>query len=163
MRQRPKHLLRNDQDRERPVDPHFEKSERLYRRFMPDHWDGENLDIAAIQLPDISVNRGKYCESSTDVIWSEDRRFDEWGVCSFIVGDVPCIYHQAYTYSSDVVHKPERLNYPHSEVQAFENGLHVTRNLMESVSPEAHLRFREHLLRKTRIDVHPGEARWPDS
>src|SRR5947209_6274056 len=44
----------------RPADPNFEEHENLYRRFSPDKLDGDEVSIAAVALPDMSVIREKY-------------------------------------------------------------------------------------------------------
>lgn len=74
-------------------------------------------------------------------------------MCSFKVGDLPPEMKDAgvFLYGFKPVHRPYRHLYPHSEVQAFKDGVHVNEARMSEVSPDFHLRFRERLLRVTRI------------
>ena len=44
----------------RVVDDNFQDDERLFRRIKPEHLDGDEPSIAAIELPDMSVGRSKY-------------------------------------------------------------------------------------------------------
>ena len=50
----PAEMLRNG----RPVLPFNDSDEALYRRFEPSMRDGSTIHIDAIELPDMSVNRG---------------------------------------------------------------------------------------------------------
>ena len=47
---------------DKPVDDVFKPDEPLYRRVPHESWDEDRVNIDAIDLPDMSVNRGKYSE-----------------------------------------------------------------------------------------------------
>lgn len=160
MRERPEHLL----TRGRGENQTFAPDEKLFRRLMPLHFVDRQIDVDAVPLPDISVNRGAY-SSAADVLFDEEGAFDSWGVLSIQVMHVPTELTHAgvFVYTIQVVHAPLRNNYAHSEIRAFENGQHVNKPMMAKVDRGFHLRFREHLLRKARVEIAPGEYKWDDS
>lgn len=127
----------------RPVDPVFNDDENLFRRFAPDCFEGERLEIDAIELPDMSVNREKYGPPEWLLI-----DYAEWGVLSFAVVDIPRqLLHLGVTqYTFAPEHCPTRNNYPHSEVRAYCNDRHVSAKTAFLLDPEAHQRWRQLLL-----------------
>ncbi len=142
----------------RGVDQVFAPDEQLYRRVPFDLWDEDedDLDLDAIELPDMSVMRGKYAHPE----WA---RFDrgvyiELGVISFLVRDIPepFIHLGVFHWSFEAEHVPHRKNYPHSEVRAYEDDVHVD-GKQRMLDPDAHLRWRELLFRKVRKVIHPRE------
>ena len=138
----PKELIAGD----RKEDQAFEPDEPLYRRFPPE-W-GDEPDVDAIQLPDISVNRGKYCQPE-HVLWSETDQFAGWGVLRFRVKDVPkqIVHAGVEIYTSKVVHAPARKNYPHTEVRAYDQaGIHLDSRQIARIDRGAGLRFRQKIL-----------------
>ena len=144
--------------RERHPDPRFASTEMLYRRFPPSAWEGGEVTFDAVPLPDISVMRGKYTHDARWVLLPvrSDDDFSDWGVASFHVEDIPAeMQHRggvgAYTFKP--VHRPEKRNYPHSEIQAFWGQQHLTDH--RAIPPEVHMRFREKLCRKLRALIHP--------
>ena len=143
----------------RPLDDHFLPAEQLFRRVPPDLWDdgAEDFDIEAIELPDMSVVRGKYGQPE----WARFDRGDytDWGVIGFAVRHIPSLLTHlgvfAWTFSPH--HDPERNNYAHSEIRAFENGRHIDMKLSERIDPILHLRWREQLLRNLGKVIRPHE------
>jgi hypothetical protein len=160
MRELPSHFLQL----ERRVDPHFEPDERLYRRFKPSQWDGDEVSLAAFDLPDVSCGRGKY-SSAADILFSREGEFDSWGATSFEVQHVPeeLIDKGVFVYRFAVKHVPTKHNYQHSEVRAFEGDKHVDKASMPDVGEHLHLRFREMIQRRSRVEIKPGEYRWKDA
>ncbi len=65
--------------RGRPVDSHFEPTEKLYRHCQGDHIVGDRVLPQAFRAPDFSVNRGKYSQPE-DVLMPS---YERWGVVSF--------------------------------------------------------------------------------
>ena len=45
---------------DKPVDAVFKSDEQFYRRVPHEFWDDDSVNVDAIDLPDMSVNRGKY-------------------------------------------------------------------------------------------------------
>src|SRR2546428_3834144 len=117
MREPPERLMMRD----RHPGPYFPPDENLFRRFSPDLWDGQELELDAVDLPDISCIRGKYGRAE-DALFSSSGHFDGWGVCSFQVQDIPpeMLDRGVFRYTFQPHHVPDRRNYPHSEVRAFE-------------------------------------------
>jgi hypothetical protein len=154
--------------KERLIDPEFTPQESLFRRVSPFIWDDwkddGDIELDAIQFPDMSVNREKYGPAES-ARW-ERGKYVDWGVVGFLVGDIPSeiLYQGAVIYRLKAAHKPERRNYPHSEVQAFEAKwespqveIHIDESTMPGVPLEAQQEWRELLRRKCRITLRPGE------
>lgn len=146
----PEGMLQNG----RPPLPHFDPREYLYRRVPPEQWvessTGLPIDIDAIELPDMSVGRSRFAHPEWLRLASG---CSEWGVVGFRVCDVPperLIDGIPYQFSPE--HAPERRNYPHSEVRAYEpsSSKHVDgKSIM--LPPRVHLEWREQLLREVRV------------
>jgi hypothetical protein len=67
----------------RHPDQHFADEEKLYRRFSPDCLDGEEISIATVALPDLSVMREKYTDDPRWLLLAEEHA--DWGVLAFLV------------------------------------------------------------------------------
>ncbi len=156
--------------RECQPDPIFASEEFLYRRVPKDTWgdsdmwEDEDIDLDCIEFPDMSVTRQKY-DPPDAARWERGRHVD-WGVIGFRVGDIPgsIPFQGAFIYKMRPVHKPERRNYPHSEVQVFESRrddpqteTHVGEETMPGVTPGARQEWRELLRRKCEIIIRPRE------
>lgn len=144
---------------DRSEDQVFASDEQLYRRVPFVLWDedDDDVDLDAIELPDMSVVRGKYAHPE----WARFDRgeYHELGVIGFRVDAIPdgFLHLGVFTWLFRAVHVPHRRNYPHAEVQAFEDGVHVdgkTRDL----DPDAHLRWRELLFRQVKKIYRPREV-----
>lgn len=105
--------------RDRPVDDDFKPDEPLYRRVPHEFWDEDRVNIDAVDLPDMSVNRGKYSEPGWVRLIGDE--YHDWGVIGFRVEDVPLeIQHLGtHLFKFRTKHVPHKYNYLHSEVQAF--------------------------------------------
>jgi hypothetical protein len=140
----------------RPPAPFDDPSEYLYRRVAPDLWDESGIDVDAIELPDMSVNRARFGPPG----WTRlaDERCWDWAVVGFKVQDIPQeLLHLGvddYTFAPE--HAPLKNNYPHSEVRCYRNGFHI--NAKKHLDRELHLRWREKLLWKIRTFFRPGEG-----
>jgi hypothetical protein len=149
----PAAMLRNG----RPEDQEFRPTEYLYRRVPLVHWDDgdDPIEIDAIELPDMSVMRGKYAHPEWTRLHGDE--CSEWGVIGFQVADIPAhLQHLGvFVWTFCPKHAPQKNNYPHAEVQAFENGLHV--NAKDRLDVDLHLRWRELLLWKIRKIIRPHE------
>lgn len=143
----------------RRPDQQFDENELLYRRVPPSAWgSNDEIDVAAVPLPDISTMRQKFTLDPQWVLIDTVGGYDfrEWGIVSVPVGGIPRIAHEAgaSTCTFSAVHMPEDDNYPHTEIQAFDAaGAHLTDQA--TIPPELHLNFRERLLWKVRVVRRP--------
>jgi len=111
----PDRLRRNG----RPIDNQFSADERLYRRITAESLESDDtLTKMAVRFPTCSVNRAKYCEHPTDVLYPG---FFHLGVASYTVGSIPPKLsleqdhdHRRFLFS--VQHVPCEDMYPHSHV-----------------------------------------------
>ena len=141
----------------RVADQNYVPEEHLFRRFRPEYGDEPDLD--AIQLPDISVNRGKYCEP-LHTLWSESGQYDEWGVLRFSVKNVPprLSFAGIKEYKFEIFHAPQRRNYPHTEIRASnETGERLVDKAMAKMDRDTNLKFREKILEYADVAIRPGE------
>jgi hypothetical protein len=155
--------------RDRPIDDVFKPDEPLYRRVPHEFWDEDRVNIDAIDLPDMYVNRGKYSEPQWVRLIGDE--YHDWGVIGFHVKDVPPeMQHLGiHLFKFRTKHVPHKYNYPHSEVQAFYSKIdlpgveehidkeYLRREQLQSLDTlfpdELQLRWREQLRRKCRIVI----------
>ena len=161
----------------REPDQDFFPDEYLYRRVPELLWDDDEIDVAAIELPDMSVNRQKFgpawwvrfVETENSTSGARSFTLTEMGVIGFKSKDVPPrqAFRGAFVYRFQVVHAPEKYNYPHSEIRAFESKFgdpdgpetHVDgKGLIHRIDPVWHLEWRERLARKCRVVLRPRES-----
>jgi len=146
----------------RQPDPHFDETEQLYRRFSRDCLDGEEIAIAAVELPDMSVIRQKY--GSPEWLLLEDE-FANWGVLYFLVRDIPpkqAIWHDGVIrFVLEPTHVPFKHNYPHAEVWLFRDNMRVCREKsnLDLLDPDFHLRWRECIVFASKVAVHPTQGK----
>src|SRR5437899_4259171 len=110
----PRDMLR----RGRPPDTEgFRDDDELFRDFEPGAWEGDRISIDAIDLPDLSVNWGKYGPAEWLLLLDV---FAGCGVAAFKVADVPKRIEDVgiFVYEFDLVHDPTENNYPHSIIRA---------------------------------------------
>lgn len=144
----------------RPEDPHFHPEEFLFRRVPTALWDdpaGE-LGVDAVQLPDISVARSKYGHAEWarfDVL--NNRLYEEWGIVAVQVQDIPPeLWREGmFHFVFRVDHRPEDRNYPHAEIRAYENDLHLDQP--GKIPEDVDLAWRERLLRKLKTIIKPHQ------
>lgn len=145
----------------RGADGSFNSGELLFRRVPLTLWeDGDDaIEIDAIELPDMSVLRSKYGHAEWARLERDD--FAEWGVVSFAVENIPeeLLHEGIFRWEFGPHHDPLHKNFPHTEVRAFENKVHVNMKLKDRLDPQLHLRWREQLLRKVRKEILPYEER----
>jgi hypothetical protein len=139
----------------RPPIPHFPPDELLFRRFPPRYVSGAHVDIAAIELPDMSCNRGSLGPQEWLLIG-----FEDWGVFQFLVADIPPQQLEQGVISIEFspAHVPLKNNYPHSEVRAYRDGQHIDQSHAGLLSRQADVMWRQRLLWKTRIRIFPRPA-----
>lgn len=143
----------------RPADPNFEEHENLYRRFSPDKLDGDEVSIAAVALPDLSVIREKYGRPQWLLLEDE---YADWGVLAFLVRDIPpsrALWHEGVVaFNLEPRHVPHRQNYPHSEVWVFRAGSHLCQDNgnLDLLDPDFHLRWRECIVLASHVAVYPA-------
>jgi hypothetical protein len=127
--------------RQRMPIEHFDPEELLYRRLMPGAVVNGQVTLDSIELPDMSVNRDSL--GPPEWVLLADGGFPDWGIAKFQVKDVPgeMVHLGVIRFTFRVVHKPERKNYPHSEIRAFEDGVHID-GKQRMLDPELHLRWR---------------------
>jgi hypothetical protein len=153
----------------RGMDDAFKKDEYLYRRVPHESWDDDYVTLDSIELPDMSVNRGKYGPPQWVRLLSDE--FRDWGVIGFQVKDIPAEMQHlgVHIFRFRPRHVPHRRNYPHSEVQAYyaradspDKEEHIDKNFLdheqiqqlETLFPdELQLRWREQLRRKCRVII----------
>ncbi len=141
-----------------PVDD-FDEDEPLYRAFREQDLDGDKVSIDAIELPDMSVNRGRFGQPYWLLhlgIW------EGCGVAAFEVRDARYSFPHlgVIHYRFDVVHTPTQDNYPHSEIYAYEGERHI--KTPERMDPTVHLRYRNRLRQRLRVVIRPGEYTAPE-
>jgi hypothetical protein len=110
---RPDRMRRNG----RPVDHSFQSGEKLFRRYAADHLiDGQFSPVGLSFGTAPSVNREKYSEPG-DVLFDEANQYENWGVWSVTVGDLPTAFPEVNaTFSFFPMHVPMEDNYAHSEI-----------------------------------------------
>jgi len=133
----------------------FDSQEKVYRRLPPILWDfdSEEIELNAIPLPEMSVFRERFTEKMEWILIDPDHKkiYSDWGILTFKVKDIPesFLHKGIYQYNFKPVHQPQKNNYPHSVVRAYEDGKPILeRNQLDE---EAHLRFRERLFWKVRV------------
>ena len=138
--------------KDRPPDPVFKEDELLFRRFSPDAPGRTSGLPDALELPDLSVNREKYGPPEWLLL---DEAFAGWGVLAFRVGDIPkeLLDKGINVYTFAPRHVPLKYNYPHSEVWAFRDGVHIDARNEMLLDPDLHLRWRQILIWKTRLVI----------
>lgn len=140
--------------RGRAPDQEYAEQEELFRAFEPDALEGRAIAIDAIELPDLSVNRGKYGPPEWLLLVD---RFQGCGVAVFKVEDIPReLEHQGVRrFTFAVVHAPTENNYPHSEIRAYnEQGTHI--QAKERLDSDLHLRWRNRLRQRIRVRIMPS-------
>ncbi len=142
----------------RHPDQHFHSEEYIFRRVPIGMWNhpGDHLEVDAVPLPDVSVGRSKYGHPEWvrfDVI--NGNFFPDWGVVGIQVADVPSeLWREGvFHFTFKVCHAPIEMDFPHSEIRAFENQNHI--DVVEKVPEDVHLAWRERLLRKMRTIIKP--------
>jgi hypothetical protein len=123
------------------------------------------MAVNAVSLPDLSVGRSNFGHPEwlrVDMVedaagHKHPKSYDGWGVIGFRVQDIPTErwVDGVWDYTFAPCHSPEEHNYPHSEVQCFQNGEHVA--ALEKLPEEMHIRWRELLLRKTEVFLKPHQ------
>jgi hypothetical protein len=143
--------------KDRKPDPVFKDDEDLYRRFKPEDIDGARVSVDALELPDMSVNRSKYGPAKWLLL---DEEYADWGVFAFRVGDLPreLLHNAVQLYRFDPRHVPHKFNYPHSEVWVFLDDKHIDAKTEFLLDPDLHQRWRQKLIWKSRIVIHPNVA-----
>ena len=139
-------------DRELPPDfsrpdPHFEPSERLFRRIpLADVVNGFVSD-ASLPSPAFSVDREKYRKNPADLLAGHP----EAAIAAFRVGEIPAFLtsDDGRRFEFGVEHKPVAGNYAHSEVQSYENDARLEGNR----KPPSHIRKKFRDLLRQRIEI----------
>lgn len=114
--------------REREIDNNYDGQHKLYRRFAKDDILGNRLIPARIKYTNTSVNWEKYSKP-WDVIFDNP----EMGYCQILVKHLPTEIPKeniagAKLHNFAPEHKPEGLNYSHSEIVTFKEGIKMTGN-----------------------------------
>ncbi|MCF7809724.1 hypothetical protein K9N50_01910 [bacterium] len=142
----------------------YSDSESLYFRFPKSYFiNTDNLELGAINVPNMSCNRYKYGGKPEDVLCGYYSRSDgtivtyiDWGVAEFKVSDIPNpLLWRAIPFYSKAVHIPERKNYYHTEIQSFDSN----KNPIEArgaYSEEILMLWREKLRNRLKTPIIPG-------
>jgi hypothetical protein len=149
----PSRLWWNDEE----IKNDFEKNEYLYRRFRPDvdyTYDGELSQASfgrSFSPPcNISCNCSSLCKYSTDVLYSIKKEVPHHFKSGVMKAAIRSIKGQPFKYSIqeksgerwfsgrfDVIHKPEKCMYPHTEILVYNEIDLVTPNEKREVKPNA--------------------------
>jgi hypothetical protein len=127
------------------LDPVFEPSEQLYRRF-----ESQKPTIRDIEFPRCSVNRSKYSEPKDAL----EPRFHHCGVLAFCVADIPPKLEDSVSNSRatfQIIHCPELGNYAHSEIRSYK----TDPNTPNEPSKTLKLLFRSILLSAAQVLIDP--------
>lgn len=139
----------------RPTVAFDDPEEYLYRRVAPELWEESGIELDAIELPDMSVNRSRFGPAA----WTRlaDERCKDWAVVGFMVQEIPqeLLHLGVDNYTFAPQHVPHKNNYPHSEVRCYRNGVHI--DAKKDLDRQLHLRWREKLLWKIRTFLRPYE------
>jgi hypothetical protein len=111
--ERPARLRRDGRDK----DCNFAPTEKLYRRYKCDHFVGNQFSNMGLSLRvPPSLNRSKYSEAQ-DVLFSEANEFENWGVLSFCIRDIPTpLPEQPPEFDFSPNHDPLEDNFAHTEL-----------------------------------------------
>lgn len=128
-------------------DPHFEPSERLFRRIpLADVVNGLVSD-ASLPSPAFSVDREKHRRNPADLLIGHTAA----AIAAFKVGEIPAALtsDDGRRFELGVEHLPVAGNYAHSEVHSYENDARMEGNR----KPPSHIRkkFRDLLRQKIEI------------
>jgi hypothetical protein len=128
-------------------DPHFEPSERLFRRIPWTEVESGFVSDASLPSPVFSVNREKYSKGPADVL----KDHPGMGIAAFRVGDIPSSIKGdgGELFEFGVEHRPEPGNYAHSEVHSFAGGV----RLEDPSKPPRHVRKKFRDLLRQRIQI----------
>ncbi|MCF6285937.1 MAG: hypothetical protein L3K26_12180 [Candidatus Hydrogenedentes bacterium] len=153
----PGDMLTND----RGTDPTFAPSEKLYRRFPPEHYKGGmKIPIYAVELPDVSVNRSKHGGKAEYVLYDvvKGTYREHFGIVEFSVGDIPnpIPLENQTRVETKVSHEPELLNYFHSEIQAHDEVRGHLKNIEEDIDEEWVAAWRVKMRRALTVVKKPG-------
>jgi hypothetical protein len=101
-------------------DPHFDPTERLYRRIPWRDVQAGAVSDASIPSPAFSVDRERYRISPADMLVG----YPGQGVVAFRVEDIPAAItsDDGRLYDFGVEHRPDTDNYAHSEVHTYHRG-----------------------------------------
>jgi len=108
------------------VNPHFEPSERLFRRVPLEDVENGFISNASIRLPAFSVDRETYLvNGSADSL----RKHPSMGLIWFHVEDIPptLISDNGDRFDFGVEHRPEEDNPAHSEVLSYRDGIEASK------------------------------------
>ena len=150
MPEKPAGMFRNG----RPKVPEFRTDERLYRRVSPADWGDPRVEVDALDLPDMSVNRGRPL-GEPEWVLLESEEFHEWGIIYFEVRSIPeRMVQQTEVYTFMPMHIPLDENYPHAEIWAYRVGQHI--QARKHLDPDLSLRWRNALLQRTHTHRRPS-------
>jgi len=146
--------------RDREADQKFDPGEYLFRRVPLEHWEkpDDNVELDAIELPDMSVMRSRYAHPEWARFEGDEYKYYNWGVIGFRrIKDIPSPLRHLGVFECvfRAVHVPLKRNYPHSEVRAYENDVHIA--MASTLDFDLHLRWRELLARHLRKFIAPGD------
>lgn len=138
----------------RPIDPIFDNSEKLYRRFCHDEVIDGRYSPSRIKPPGSSLNRGLYSEPR-DVLFPNNPCC---GIAIFVVEDVSSIEVKSGNgvdvFSFGLSHKPEEYNYSHSEIIVFKNKKILLSRSFSSVALKS---FQNILSNRTKTFLNPDQ------
>lgn len=126
-----------------------DNAEDLYRRVPSEYWPIRSDTLPILLSIPLSVARGRYCESPTDVLFPS---YSSDGVISWTVGDIPSHVREgkAQTFLR-LEHCPENDFYPHSEIRAYKSLDEVPLKKLKSKPLKAKIR---QLLAQKALDRH---------
>ena len=152
------------QTKDKPVVHEFAPAERLFRRVPHTLWDDDEIELDAIDFPDMSCTRESLAPPMA-ARWVGENDVD-WGIIGFRVSDIPAEvpYQGAVRHRLRAEHAPLKRNYPHSEVRVYESPwdqpaieIHLDKKQLPGVPREAQQVWREKLRRKSKIVLAPRQ------
>jgi hypothetical protein len=152
MAEKPPEMFRNNRPKV-DIDP----TERLFRRVSPDDWGEPHPEVDALDIPDMSVNRGRPIGEPIWVLLESDE-YSDWGIVYFVAGEIPSrmSHSDGSEFTFQTVHVPLEENYPHSEIWAYKNGERSQAKRL--FDRDFSLRWRNALLQRTRVFLRPGDT-----
>ncbi len=129
----PSYLHLND----KTLDQVFEENEVVFRNFLPISDETTLIPGDQIDVKRTSFNRGKYLEKFEDSLYSlknyeEKNSYRIFGISVGAIRKFQAKVEMSKEkdkdriYSLSLIHNPETCMYPHTVIQAFDNGMEVS-------------------------------------
>lgn len=110
------------------VDNNFFPDEYLFRRVSPQAISGKNINLEALDFPDMSVGRSKYGHPEWLRLYNHNGvDCATWAVVGFRIEQIPTPHLvDNIQYVFIPAHDPERKNYPHTVIRTHNGNVTIT-------------------------------------